>query len=173
VVVIDFALIYLIVDLQILLFQVAEAAQETNLVHKALKKVSICFFSSPSTSFNLLVVNHSIGCYMVLQDLDKNSLHTRMKITIPQEPDFATSHRANRIRLGPRHWMIVNCYGKNHTSYQMIISGTRTMLSWSRTQHQYIDSKHDPWTEKLVSAKYLTWKPFLYCPPPQTCVCFL
>ncbi|CAB78242.1 putative protein [Arabidopsis thaliana] len=65
----NFALISLIVDLQILLFQVAEAAQETNLVHKALKK-----------------------------DLDKNSLHTRMKITIPQEPDFATSHRANRIR---------------------------------------------------------------------------
>ncbi|AEE83080.1 Cell cycle regulated microtubule associated protein [Arabidopsis thaliana] len=52
-----------------LLRKVAEAAQETNLVHKALKK-----------------------------DLDKNSLHTRMKITIPQEPDFATSHRANRIR---------------------------------------------------------------------------
>ncbi|XP_020877670.1 protein TPX2 isoform X2 [Arabidopsis lyrata subsp. lyrata] len=52
-----------------LLRKVAEATQETNLVHKTLKK-----------------------------DLDRNSLHARMKITVPQEPDFATSHRANRIR---------------------------------------------------------------------------
>ncbi|XP_010422156.1 PREDICTED: protein TPX2-like isoform X2 [Camelina sativa] len=52
-----------------LLRKVAEVTQETNLVHKSLKK-----------------------------DLDKNSLHARMKITVPQEPDFATSHRANRIR---------------------------------------------------------------------------
>ncbi|XP_010455620.1 PREDICTED: protein TPX2-like [Camelina sativa] len=52
-----------------LLRKVAEVTQETNLVHKAHKK-----------------------------DLDKNSLHARMKITVPQEPDFATSHRANRIR---------------------------------------------------------------------------
>ncbi|XP_010433925.1 PREDICTED: uncharacterized protein LOC104717972 isoform X2 [Camelina sativa] len=52
-----------------LLRKVAEVTQETNLVHKLLKK-----------------------------DLDKNSLHARMKITVPQEPDFATSHRANRIR---------------------------------------------------------------------------
>ncbi|XP_023636815.1 uncharacterized protein LOC17883465 isoform X2 [Capsella rubella] len=52
-----------------LLRKVAEVTQETNLVHKALKK-----------------------------DLDRNSLHARMKITVPQGPDFATSHRANRMR---------------------------------------------------------------------------
>ncbi|VVB07695.1 unnamed protein product [Arabis nemorensis] len=52
-----------------LLRKVAETTQEMNFVHKALKK-----------------------------DLDKNSQHARTKITVPQEPDFATSHRANRIR---------------------------------------------------------------------------
>ncbi|KFK31947.1 hypothetical protein AALP_AA6G180300 [Arabis alpina] len=52
-----------------LLRKVAETTQEMNFVHKALKK-----------------------------DLDRNSQHARIKITVPQEPDFATSHRANRIR---------------------------------------------------------------------------
>lgn len=47
--------------------------------------------------------NHS----MVLQDLDRKT-----KITVPQEPDFATSHRANRIRLVPTHQMTVKCYVK-------------------------------------------------------------
>lgn len=60
---------------------------------------------------------------MVLQDLDRNSLHARMKITVPQEPDFATSHRANRIRLGSIHWMIVNCYGeRSHTSLAVLLN---------------------------------------------------
>lgn len=86
---------------------------------------------------------------MVLQDgnLDRNSQHARKKITVPQEPDFATSHRADRIRLGPRYWLTVNCYVKGHILQAvapMIISGTRTMLSWTKTPHQYIDSKHAP-----------------------------
>ncbi|CAN8246409.1 unnamed protein product [Cochlearia groenlandica] len=54
-----------------LLHKVAETKQEVNFVHKALKKD---------------------------KTLDRNSHHARTKITIPQEPDFATSHRANRIR---------------------------------------------------------------------------
>ncbi|ESQ38275.1 hypothetical protein EUTSA_v10029375mg, partial [Eutrema salsugineum] len=53
------------------LFQVAETAQEINFVHKALKKGG---------------------------SLDRNSQYARTKITIPHEPDFATSHRANSRR---------------------------------------------------------------------------
>lgn len=38
-----------------------------------------------------------------LQDitLDRNSQHPKTKITVPQEPDFATSQRAHRTRLEP------------------------------------------------------------------------
>jgi len=71
---------------------------------------------------------------MVLQDttLDKNAQHARTKITIPQEPDFATSQRAHRIRLAAKCLLKVNSYRKGHISpavLLMIISGTRMMRS--------------------------------------------
>lgn len=81
-----------------------------HLVHKALKKVAICFLSTPEHMENLtFLLEKSSQCKSFnwllydFQDLDRNSLHARMKITVPQDPDFATSHRANRIRLAPRH----------------------------------------------------------------------
>ncbi|CAN7092039.1 unnamed protein product [Brassica rapa subsp. narinosa] len=54
-----------------LLRKVAEKTQEMNFVHKAVKKD---------------------------RTLERNLQHGRTKTTVPQEPDFATSHRANRIR---------------------------------------------------------------------------
>ncbi|KAG5383957.1 hypothetical protein IGI04_035427 [Brassica rapa subsp. trilocularis] len=54
-----------------LLRKVAEKTQEINFVHKAVKKD---------------------------RTLERNLQHGRTKTTVPQEPDFATSHRANRIR---------------------------------------------------------------------------
>jgi hypothetical protein len=40
---------------------------------------------------------------VVLQDetVDKSSVHGRMKITIPREPELETANRAQRIRLAP------------------------------------------------------------------------
>ncbi|KAH0858596.1 hypothetical protein HID58_086857 [Brassica napus] len=54
-----------------LLRKIAEKTQEMNFVHKAVKKD---------------------------RTLERNLQHGRTKTTVPQEPDFATSHRANRIR---------------------------------------------------------------------------
>ncbi|KAG2330516.1 hypothetical protein Bca52824_001696 [Brassica carinata] len=55
-----------------LLHKVAETTQEINFVHKTVKKD---------------------------RTLERNNLqHGRTKITVPQEPDFATSHRVNRMR---------------------------------------------------------------------------
>ncbi|KAJ0264824.1 hypothetical protein HA466_0012250 [Hirschfeldia incana] len=54
-----------------LLHKVAETTQEMYFVHKAAKKD---------------------------RTLERNLQHGRTKITVPQEPDFATSHRANRTR---------------------------------------------------------------------------
>ncbi|CAF2042737.1 unnamed protein product [Brassica napus] len=54
-----------------LLRKVAEKTQEMNFVHKAVKKD---------------------------RTLERNVQHGRTKTTVPQEPDFATSRRANRIR---------------------------------------------------------------------------
>ncbi|CAN8274165.1 unnamed protein product [Cochlearia groenlandica] len=54
-----------------LLCKVAQTKQEMNFVHKTPKKDTT---------------------------LDTNLQHTRTKITIPHEPDFATSHRTHRIR---------------------------------------------------------------------------
>ncbi|CAD5328760.1 unnamed protein product [Arabidopsis thaliana] len=54
-----------------LLRKVADTKQEMSFVHKIPKKDTT---------------------------LDKNAQHARTKITIPQEPDFATSQRAHRIR---------------------------------------------------------------------------
>ncbi|XP_010538773.1 PREDICTED: protein TPX2-like isoform X2 [Tarenaya hassleriana] len=63
-----------------LLRKVGDMKQEINFVHKTSKKIT--------------------SCGRVWQDatLDRNMQHTRTKITIPQEPDLATAHRAGRIR---------------------------------------------------------------------------
>lgn len=72
---------------------------------------------------------------MVLQDttLDRNSQHARTKITIPQEPDFATSQRAHRIRLEPKSLLKTGLLQERlHISPDvlvMIISGARMMRS--------------------------------------------
>ncbi|XP_018454809.1 protein TPX2 isoform X3 [Raphanus sativus] len=55
-----------------LLRKVAETTQEMNLVHKAVVKKD--------------------------RTHERNLQHGRTKITVPHEPDFATSHRANRTR---------------------------------------------------------------------------
>ncbi|KAG2239717.1 hypothetical protein Bca52824_091414 [Brassica carinata] len=44
--------------------------------------------------------------------LDRNSQHSRTKITVPQEPDFATSQRAHRTRLEPNCLLKISCYTK-------------------------------------------------------------
>ncbi|KAL5751040.1 hypothetical protein ACOSP7_025643 [Xanthoceras sorbifolium] len=51
--------------------KVADVKQQTNLVHKAPKKDGI---------------------------VDKTSVHVRLKLTIPREPELETAHRAQRIR---------------------------------------------------------------------------
>ncbi|GKU95418.1 hypothetical protein SLEP1_g8782 [Rubroshorea leprosula] len=54
-----------------LLRKVGDLNQQSNLVHKAPKKDGAA---------------------------DKNSIHTRLKLTIPREPELETAHRAQRIR---------------------------------------------------------------------------
>ncbi|WRX18605.1 TPX2 central domain - like 2 [Theobroma cacao] len=51
--------------------KVADVKQQTNLIHKAPKKEGT---------------------------VDRNSIHTRLKLTIPKEPELETAHRAQRIR---------------------------------------------------------------------------
>lgn len=61
---------------------------------------------------------------MVLQDetFDKTTVHARLRLTIPREPDFETAHRAHRIRwvlaLGQKsHSLVYQSAG----SYDMFI----------------------------------------------------
>ncbi|KAG4386339.1 hypothetical protein GLYMA_11G028100v4 [Glycine max] len=56
------------------LHKVADVKQQVNFVHKAPKKVAT---------------------------VDQNSGHSKLKITIPREPDLETAHRAQRIRPKP------------------------------------------------------------------------
>ena len=64
--------------------------------------------------------------------LDRNSQQTRTKITIAQEPDFATSQRAHRTRLETKCFLKVICHSKGGVSHDvllMTVSGTRMMPS--------------------------------------------
>lgn len=49
----------------------------------------------------LCFVNFTHHFCVTLQEgtVDKSSLHARLKLTIPREPDLETAHRAQRIRF--------------------------------------------------------------------------
>lgn len=71
---------------------------------------------------------------MVLQDttLDKNAQQARTKTTIPQEPAFATSQRAHRIRLEAKRFAESELLQeRSHLteSLLIIVPGTRMMKS--------------------------------------------
>lgn len=83
-------------------WQVDEVKQQTVLVHKAPKKVySPRIMSRFMKCICILHLKPSKLLFLVLKDgtVGKNTINTKLKLTIPREPELETAHRAQRLRL--------------------------------------------------------------------------